>query len=264
MRLATFNVNSVKARLPRLLEWLDDARPDILLLQEIKCQTADFPTSEFTQRGYDVAAYGQKSYNGVAIISQHPIEACMRGLPGMESDPQARYIEATIAGLRVVCLYLPNGNPVWQENGELSEKFHYKLRWMAALYQHVKNHLRPKEMPLILGGDFNLIPEEIDAYDSEKFKEDALYRLESRKIFRSLLYLGLNDAFRVANPMAAHVYSYWDYVKGRWQKDEGVRIDHFLLCPQSTDRLINCHIDKSPRGKEKASDHTPVIVEIAS
>ncbi|WP_259779905.1 exodeoxyribonuclease III [Aestuariispira ectoiniformans] len=257
MRIATFNVNSVKARLPRLLEWLDESGPDVVLLQELKCVDDDFPRLEIEEKGYKVETHGQKTYNGVAILSKHDIEDVKRGLPGDDEDVQARYIEATIQGIRLASIYLPNGNPVD------TEKYPYKLGWMDRLADHIRNDLLPLEMPVVLGGDYNICPDDRDVYDPDRWANDALCRPESREKFRTLLNLGLTEAWRALHPHTIGHYSYWDYVKGRWQKDEGLRIDHFLLSSQAADRLVSCEIDKSPRGKEKASDHTPVVVEIA-
>ena len=257
MRIATFNVNSVKARLPRLLEWLSEAKPDVVLLQELKCIDDDFPTLEIEALGYNCVSHGQKTYNGVAILSRFEITDVHQGLPGDDSDIQARYLEATINGLRIASIYLPNGNPID------TEKFPYKLSWVDRLIDHVRDSLLPSEMPFVLGGDYNIVPDERDIFDADGWANDALCRPESRKRFRTLLNMGLTEAWRILHPNAAHQYSYWDYVKGRWQKDDGLRIDHFLLSPQAADRLKSCEIDKSPRGREKPSDHTPVICEIA-
>ena len=255
MKLATFNVNSIKARLPRVLEWLSDTKPDVILFQEIKCVDEAFPLLEFETLGYKAATHGQKAYNGVAILSLHEMENITRGLPGDPSDEQARYIEATIKGIRVCGLYLPNGNPTD------TEKFAYKIAWMDRLIEHISSRLLPTEMPFILGGDFNVCPADKDCYDPERFANDALCRPESRARFRTMINLGLTEAWRALHKEVA--YSYWDYMAGRWQKDEGVRIDHWLLSPQAADRLQSCEIDKTPRGKEKASDHTPVFLEIS-
>ena len=252
MKIATFNVNSVKARLDRVLEWLEDAQPDVALLQELKCEEANSPAMEFKGLGYEAAVEGQKTYNGVAILSKHPIEDVKRGLPGDDDDDHARYIEGTVQGIRVASIYLPNGNPV---DGP---KYPYKLAWMDRLAAHVRDTLLPTEQPIVLGGDYNIVPTDDDVYDPEKWVDDALCKPESRAKFRTLLNLGLTEAWKALHPNAAHQYSYWDYVQGRWQKDEGLRIDHFLLSPQAADRLEECEIDKTPRGKEKPSDHTPV------
>ena len=256
MKIATFNVNSIKARLPRVLEWLREAAPNVALLQEIKTQTETFPYLEIEDLGYNTAVFGQKSYNGVAILSKSPIEDVLEGLPGDPEDDQARYIEASIGDLRVASIYLPNGNPVE------SDKYPYKLAWMDRLNAHVSDTLIPSEQAFVLGGDYNVIPREGDVFDPVGWADDALFCLKTRKKFRALLNLGLSEAWRSLHK-AVGEYSFWDYQRGRWPRDEGVRIDHFLLSPRAADRLISCEIDRVPRGKEKASDHTPVWCEIA-
>ena len=255
MKIATFNVNSVKARLPRIQEWLPEAKPDVVLLQETKSVDENFPAMEFEALGYEIAVHGQKTYNGVAILSKQPIEDVSKGLPGDNNDVQARYIEATIGGVRVASIYLPNGNPVD------TEKFTYKLAWMDRLQKHVRDTLLPTEMPFVLGGDYNVCPTDDDVYDPEGFANDALCRPESRTRFRAMVNLGLTEAFRALHS-ETDAYSYWDYQRGRWQRDEGLRIDHLLLSPQAADRLTACEIDRGPRGKEKVSDHTPVWCEL--
>lgn len=254
-KIATWNVNSVKARLPNVLEWLTDAAPDVLLLQEIKCQEDGFPFLEFEAAGYRAAVHGQKSYNGVAILSRHPIADVIRGLPEPDGDDQARYIEATVAGVRVASIYLPNGNPA------PGEKFDYKLRWMRRLAAHAKA-LLATERPLVLAGDYNVCPTDLDVYDPVNWRDDALCRPESRAQFRQLCHLGFTDAFRALHPDQPHRYSFWDYQAGAWQRDLGLRIDHLLLSPQAADRLVACDIDKAPRGRDKASDHTPVWAQL--
>ena len=255
MRIATWNVNSVKARLPNVMEWLATATPDVVLLQEIKTETDTFPFLEFQSAGYEVRALGQKSYNGVAIISRHKIENVLENLPGDPSDAQARYIEATINGIRIASIYLPNGNPVD------SEKYPYKLAWMERLRLHALNLLK-QEKSVVRGGDYNIIPEAQDVYDPKGWENDALFRIESRAVFRRFLQSGYTEAFRALHPDRKHAYSFWDYQAGAWPQDHGLRIDHFLLSPEATDRLLSCEIDRTPRGKEKASDHTPVMLEI--
>jgi exodeoxyribonuclease-3 len=256
MRIATWNVNSIRARLTNVLEWLNDAKPDVLLMQEIKCETNLFPFLEFKAAGYDVHALGQKSYNGVAIASLHPIEDVKEGLPEIETDTQARYLEATIRGLRVASIYLPNGNPVG------TEKYTYKIEWLSRLTQHAANLLRD-ESPVILGGDFNVIPTEQDVYDAKGWEQDALYLPQTRAAFREIIHLGYTEIFRALHPQE-QAYSFWDYQGGAWQQDKGLRIDHFLLSPEAVDRVGGCTIDKAPRDKDKASDHTPVIVELSA
>ena len=255
MKIATWNVNSVKARLPNVVAWLKSAAPDVCLFQEIKCQDEGFPAMKFEELGYNLAVHGQKSYNGVAILSKLPIEDVRRGLPGDDADEQARYIEASIGGLRVASIYLPNGNPVD------SDKYPYKINWMARLAAHAKALLEQEET-LVLGGDYNICPTDADVYDRVGWANDALCRPESRRAFRTLLNLGLTEAFHTLHPAAERAWSFWDYQAGAWQRDNGLRIDHFLLSPQAADRLMGCEIDREPRGKEKASDHTPVWCEI--
>jgi exodeoxyribonuclease-3 len=257
MKIATFNVNSVKARLPRVLEWLDEFSPDVALLQEIKTVSKDFPALEINDRGYQAAVHGQKSYNGVAILSKYPIEDVVMGLPGDKSDDQARYIEATISGLRVASIYLPNGNPVD------TEKFSYKLSWMDRLVEHVQNTLLPSEQPFVLGGDYNVVPHDDDVYDPKGWANDALCRQESRTRFRTILNLGLTEAWRALHTEVG-AYSFWDYQAGRWPRNEGVRIDHLLLSPAAADRLVACEIDREPRKRERPSDHTPVWCELST
>lgn len=255
MKIATFNVNSIKARLPRILEWLKDASPDVALLQETKTVDDAFPALEIEELGYNIATHGQKTYNGVAILSKHRIEDVVRGLPGSDDD-QARYIEATVDGLRVASIYLPNGNPTD------SDKFTYKLSWMDRLIAHVRDTLLPSEQPFVLGGDYNVIPTDLDVYDPKAWADDALFRPEVRARFRALVHLGLTEAWRALH--AESGYTFWDYQGGRWSRDEGLRIDHILLSPRAADRLEACEIDKAPRAKDKASDHTPVWCRIAA
>ena len=255
MKIATWNVNSIKARLAHVLAWLESAQPDIALLQELKCVEDAFPRLEIEALGYDCAVVGQKSYNGVAILSKTPIEDRVERLPGDESDEQARYLEATVSGLRVASIYLPNGNPVD------SEKYPYKLAWMARLEAHVRD-LLAHEDTLVLGGDYNVAPSDDVVYDPEAFEDDALCRPETRKAFRGLLNLGLTEAFRALHRQP-HLYSYWDYGRA-YDYDNGLRIDHFLLSPQAADRLAGCEIDRNPRKREKPSDHTPVCLELLS
>jgi exodeoxyribonuclease-3 len=254
MKIATWNVNSINARLDNVTRWLEDQQPDIVLLQELKAVEDKFPLAPFTELGYNAAIHGQKSWNGVAILSKHEISDVMRGLPGDENDEQSRYIEATINGVRIASIYLPNGNPVD------TEKYPYKLGWMDRLYSHAAKLLKT-EMPVVLGGDYNIIPEDIDCYNPGVWTEDALFRLESRQKFRAIEHLGYYDAFRAINDNMV-AYSYWDYQAGAWQQDRGIRIDHFLLSAQAVDRIEGCEIDKAPRGEEKSSDHTPVILTL--
>ncbi|MEC4672033.1 MAG: exodeoxyribonuclease III [Nitrospirota bacterium] len=255
MILATWNVNSIRSRLPHVVDWLKSANPDILLLQELKATDEVFPRSELEDLGFNVAIVGQKTYNGVGILSKHPIELEQEALPGDPTDDQARYIEAIIGTIRVASLYLPNGNPVD------TDKFSYKLRWMERLTAHARALLDYEET-LVLGGDFNICPTDDDVYDPEGFAGDALCHPESRARFRTLSHLGLTDAVRLYHP-GKGVYSFWDYQGGCWNYDQGLRIDHFLLSPQAADRLVGSGIDKGPRAKDKPSDHTPVWCELA-
>jgi exodeoxyribonuclease-3 len=254
LKVATWNVNSVKVRLPLLLDWLDQAKPDVVCLQEIKCLAADFPLMELRGHGYYAEIVGQKSYNGVALLSKEPARNVIAALPGDDGDSHARYLEADIGAYRIASLYLPNGNPVD------SDKYPYKLAWLGRLRAHATELLK-SERPFVLAGDYNVIPEPEDVYDPTRWTGDALYRIETRLAFRELVNLGLTDAFRALHA-EPHRYSFWDYQAGRWQRDEGLRIDHLLLSPQAADRLVAAEIDKTPRGKEKASDHTPVWCEL--
>jgi exodeoxyribonuclease-3 len=253
--VATWNVNSVNARLPNVLEWLGAARPDVVLLQEIKCQDPAFPTTAIGELDYNVATLGQKSYNGVAILSRRPLEGVVRGLPGGSLDEQARYLEAVTCGIRVATIYLPNGNPIG------TDKFAYKLAWMARLRAHAAALLELDE-PVVLGGDYNVIPDAIDCHDPKAWLGDALFQPESRRAFRSLLHLGFTEAYRALHPDQRGAYTFWDYQGGAFQLDHGIRIDHLLLSPLAADRLVSCMIDKDPRRKPRASDHTPVVVEL--
>ena len=251
IKIATWNVNSIKARLPNVLIWLKEFAPDVVLLQEIKTLDEAFPRLEIEDAGYTVETHGQKTYNGVAIMAKSPIEDVVRGLPGDDSDEQARYMEGTVFGsVRVASIYLPNGNPIG------GEKFAYKLAWMDRLYSHVQSCLDSEET-YVFGGDYNVIPTDDDVYDPKAFAKDALAQPDSRSRFQAIKHLGLTDAFRTFNH-APHQYSYWDYQRGAWQKDHGLLIDHILLSPQAADRLESAGIDRGPRGQEKASDHNPV------
>ena len=255
MRIATWNVNSMKARLHHVLDYCKAGHTDILLAQELKLTDENFPVSAFTEIGWHVATHGQKTYNGVAILSPHKIEDVSRGLAGEPEDEQARYIEATINGLRVASIYLPNGNP------RPGPKFDYKLRWMNRLHQRAAELLK-SEMPVVLGGDYNVIPQPIDCYNPASWEGDALYHPDSRAAFFRLLNLGYTDALRTCRPQGAQ-YSFWDYQAGAWPKDNGIRIDHLLLSPEAGNRLVNAAVDRGPRGLEKASDHTPVWCDLS-
>lgn len=252
--IATWNVNSIRARLPRVLEWLKEAAPDIVLVQEIKATDETFPRMEIEDLGYNVAIKGQKNFNGVAIFAKRPIEDVITELPGDPEDEQARYIEAFVGDLRVASIYLPNGNPA------PGEKYDYKLAWMERLYAHARGLITQDEA-IVLGGDYNVCPTDDDVYDPEGWQDDALCRPESRRLFRSIVHLGYTEAFRALNREIG-AYSFWDYQGGAWQKDNGLRIDHLLLSPLAADRLKATGIDRKPRGKPKASDHTPVWCEL--
>jgi exodeoxyribonuclease-3 len=257
MKIATFNINGIKARIAALPEWLEEAQPDVALLQEIKSVDENFPRELFEDMGYNVETHGQKSFNGVAILSKLPLEDVTRGLPGDETDEQARWIEATVVGkqaIRLCGLYLPNGNPA------PGPKYDYKLAWMERLQARAEA-LLAEEAPFLMAGDYNIIPQDEDARRPEVWQEDALARPESRAAYRRLLNLGLTEAFRVRVQGPEH-YSFWDYQAGAWNKDEGIRIDHFLLSPAVADILLDCQIDKHVRAKEKPSDHVPVWVEL--
>lgn len=257
MKIATFNINGIKARAEALPRWLDEAQPDVVLLQEIKSVDENFPRELFEDRGYNVETHGQKSFNGVGILSKYPLEDVSRGLPGDENDEQARWIEATIVGknaLRVCGLYLPNGNPA------PGPKFDYKLAWMERLYDRAIDLLASEE-PALMAGDYNIIPQAEDAKRPEAWREDALFRPESRAAFRKILNLGYTEAFRAQTQGAGH-YSFWDYQAGAWNRNDGIRIDHFLLTPQAADLLRDCRIDSSVRGEDKPSDHVPVWIDL--
>jgi exodeoxyribonuclease-3 len=258
MKIATWNVNSVKSRLPHLTEWLKKADPDIVCLQELKCTADSFPAFELEALGYNLAVLGQKTYNGVALLSKRPLEEVRQGLPGDPADEQARYIEAVVScdkgALRVASLYLPNGNPVD------TDKYEYKLAWMERLLRHARNLLAYEE-PLVLAGDYNVIPSAADVHDADAWWGDALFREETLTAFARLLNIGLVNGLKACDARG-HQYSFWDYQGGAWQKDNGLLIDHLLLSPQAADRLVGAGIDRFPRGWEKPSDHVPVWVEL--
>ncbi len=258
MRVASWNINGVKARFEGLTTWLRETSPDVVCLQEIKSVDEGFPTAEIEALGYSVAVHGQKGFNGVALLAKGPLEDVQRGLPGEPDDVQSRYIEALVSYgqgmIRIGGLYLPNGNPIG------TDKFAYKLRWMRRLIDHAKTRLAFEE-PFVLLGDYNVIPEAIDAKRPELWVEDALGLPQSRALFAELVNLGFTDAIRACHP-AAGVYTFWDYQAGAFQKDEGIRIDHLLLSPQAADRLQTAGIDRFTRAWEKPSDHVPVWVEL--
>jgi len=258
MKIATWNINGIKARLDGLVTWLEQAKPDIACLQEIKSVDEGFPSERFEELGYNVAVHGQKSFNGVAILSKKPFDEIIKGLAGDDADDHARYLEAVISTssgvVRVGSIYLPNGNPVD------TQKYPNKLRWMDRLIDHAKGLLGLEEA-FVLAGDFNVIPTEDDVHDPLAWEGDALFRPETRTRFHRLLNLGLTDAFRACHSQS-HQYTFWDFQRGAWQKDHGIRIDHLLLSPQAADRLQGCEIDRFTRGWERPSDHVPVWIEL--
>jgi exodeoxyribonuclease-3 len=262
MKIASFNINGIKARLTALLEWLAEAQPDVALLQEIKSVDEGFPRLEIEELGYNIETHGQKGFNGVAILSKHPIEGVTRGLPGDDSNEQARWIEGTIVGaknaVRVCGLYLPNGNPA--QPPESRPKYEYKLAWMARLEARARDLLASEEIAL-MAGDYNVMPEPRDAENPQKWVTDALFLPETRAAWRRIVNLGFADALRETT-QADHVYSFWDYQRGAWERNDGIRIDHFLLTPQAADRLTAAGVDSTIRGREKPSDHVPVWVDI--
>lgn len=258
MKIATWNVNSVKARLEVAQAWLKEAAPDVVCLQETKCVDESFPKGVFEDLGYNCAVHGQKTYNGVAILSKRPIEDASPRLPGDDGDEHARYLEVVVTGekgtIRVASVYAPNGNPV------ASEKFGYKLSWLARLRARAKE-IWSYEEPAVIMGDFNVIPGPEDCHDPAAWMQDALFQPESRAALRRIEHLGYVDAFRACSG-APHQYTFWDYQAGAWQKDHGIRIDHILLTAGAADRLVSCAIDRRVRGREKPSDHVPVWCEI--
>jgi exodeoxyribonuclease-3 len=257
MRIATWNVNSVNARLETVVRWFEEAQPDVACLQEIKCVDEKFPAEPFERLGYNLAIHGQKTYNGVAILSKQPLEDVRRGLPDGDGDDHARYIEAVVSGaqpVRVASIYLPNGNPIG------GDKFAYKLAWMERLRRHAQALLAYEE-PLALVGDYNVIPEPRDADFPKNWAEDALFQPESRAAFRALKWLGLTDAYLQADG-APGAYTFWDYQAGAWQRNNGIRIDHALLSPQAADRLRGVSIHRDVRGWDKPSDHVPLVIEL--
>ncbi|PZQ81142.1 MAG: exodeoxyribonuclease III [Ancylobacter novellus] len=259
MRIATWNVNSIRLRLDNTLAWLAERQPDIVCLQEIKCQDEQFPREAFEQLGYNVAVHGQKGFNGVAVLSRLPFDEVTSGLPGGDGDVQSRFIEVVVSTpqgvVRVCGIYLPNGNPVD------TEKYPYKLEWMARLKAHIANRLAYEE-PLVVCGDYNVIPEPEDAANPAAWAGDALFLPQTRAAFREILNLGMTDALR-ATTQAPGLYSFWDYQAGAWQRNNGIRIDHLLLSPQAADRLKATGIDKHVRDWEKPSDHVPVWADLA-
>ncbi|GGL74569.1 exodeoxyribonuclease III [Wenxinia marina] len=260
MRIATFNINGIRARIEALTAWLEERTPDVALLQEIKSQDEAFPREHFEDLGYRVETHGQKGFNGVAILSRLPLEDVTRGLPGDDRDDQARWIEATVMGdrqaVRLCGLYLPNGNPA------PGPKYDYKLGWMARMKARVEEVLA-SEMPSVFCGDYNVIPQDEDARRPEAWRTDALALPQTRDAFRRLLNLGLTEAFRARVAGGGH-YSFWDYQRGAWDRNDGIRIDHHLLTPQAADLMTECWIEAEVRGRDKPSDHVPVWLDLAA
>jgi exodeoxyribonuclease-3 len=258
MRIATWNVNSIRQRLDNMVAWLKERGPDIVCLQEIKCVNEAFPREAFESLGYNVAVHGQKAFNGVALLSKLPFDEVAPGLIGDKDDVQARFLEVLVSTktgvLRVVSLYLPNGNP------PNTDKYTYKLKWMDRLIAFSRERLKLEE-PMLLAGDFNVIPTAADARRPEAWTNDALFLPPTRERFRALINLGLTDAIRAASD-ARDLYTFWDYQAGSWAKDDGIRIDHLLLSPHAADKLIDAGIDRHVRSWDKPSDHVPVYVDL--
>ena len=258
MRIATWNVNSVRQRIELLVSWLKECSPDIVCLQEIKCTDDAFPRLEIEALGYNVVTHGQKTFNGVALLSRLPFDETKSGLSGDDEDAHARFLEGVVPTkggvLRIACLYLPNGNPAD------SDKYPYKLKWMSRLLEYSKARLKAEE-PLILAGDFNVIPAPADVYNPPAWVNDALFRPATRESFQALLGLGLTDALRAVTD-APGQYTFWDYQAGAWQKNWGLRIDHLLMSPQASDRLVDVGVDSYVRAWEKPSDHVPVWADL--
>jgi exodeoxyribonuclease-3 len=259
MRIATWNVNSVKQRLDNATAWLAECRPDIVCLQETKCVDDAFPTDSFESLGYNVAIHGQKGFNGVAVLSKLPFDEVTARLPGDNGDEQARFLETVVStrdgAVRIASIYLPNGNP------PDTDKYPYKIRWMDRLIEYARERMALEE-PLIMARDYNVIPSAADARNPSAWVDDALFLPQTRNRFRSLINLGLTDAVRAASD-SADLYTFWDYQAGAWQKNNGIRIDHVLLSPQATDRFVSATIDRHVRAWEKPSDHVPVVVDLA-
>jgi exodeoxyribonuclease-3 len=259
LRIATWNINGVKARIDNLLHWLKEEAPDIVCLQETKSIDAAFPSAPIEGLGYNIAVHGQKGFNGVALLSKLPLEDVGRGLPGAEDDDQARFITARVASsdgvLRIASAYMPNGNPIG------TEKFSFKLAWLKRVHNWLSGELLGEE-PLVLAGDFNIIPGPIDAKFPDNWVTDALFQPEPRAAYRRMLGLGLTDAIRAVDD-GGGIYTFWDYQAGAWQKNNGIRIDHMLLSPEAADRLVEAGVDRHTRSWEKPSDHVPVWIKLS-
>ena len=254
MKLVTFNLNGIRARLPRLIEYLDRERPDVVCLQELKCADESLPIADIEGAGYGAVWHGQKGFNGVAILARGDTPQLRRtGLPGDPDDTHSRYIEAEVCGLVVGSLYLPNGNPVG------TQKFDYKLRWMDRMGEHAATLLE-EERPTVLAGDWNVVPEDRDVFSVRATQHDALLQPETRAAYRRILHQGWTDALRALHPREERLFTFWDYTAGCWQRDAGFRIDHLLCSPEAVTRLRAAGVDKWARGEEKASDHAPTYV----
>ena len=257
MKLATYNLNGIRARLPRLLEWLDREKPDVVCLQELKCADEALPIADIEGAGYGAVWHGQKGFNGVAVLAKGDTPELRRlGLPGDPDDTHSRYIEAEVGGIIVASIYLPNGNPVG------TEKFDYKLKWMERLQAHA-SELLPEERPVVLCGDWNVVPEDRDVFSVGATQHDAVMQPQARQAWRQILHQGWTDALRMLHPAEEKLYTFWDYTAGCWQRDLGFRLDHLLLSPEAADKLQGAGVDKWARGQEKASDHAPTWVELA-
>jgi exodeoxyribonuclease-3 len=256
MKLATYNLNGIRARLPRLLEWLERERPDVVCLQELKCADESLPIADIEGAGYGAVWHGQKGFNGVAILAKGDAPKLRRvGLPDDPDDTHSRYIEAQVGDLIVGSLYLPNGNPIG------TEKFDYKIRWMERLEAHAAELLED-ERPVVLCGDWNVVPEDRDVFSARATANDAVMQPETRQVWRRIVHQGWTDALRALHPKEERLYTFWDYTAGCWQRDLGFRIDHLLCSPEAADRLRSANVDKWARAQEKASDHAPTWVEL--
>ena len=253
MKIASWNINSIRARLDHVTGWLKQHEPDVLLLQELK--GTEFPDAVFKKLGYESVAVTQKAYNGVAVISRLRIETINKVLAGDEADSHARFLETTIGNIRIVNIYLPNGNPPSSIN------FAYKLGWMDRLINEMVSW-KQKNLPVVIGGDFNVIPEDIDCHKPSSWMHDALFQPEPRARYRAMLDLGYTEAFRILHPGKGGHFTFWDYFRQAFANNRGIRIDHFLLSPQVAKRLASCEIDKRPRGAERPSDHAPIVLEL--
>jgi len=257
MKLVTYNLNGIRARLPRLTEYLQREQPDVVCLQELKCADDSLPIGDIEATGYHAVWHGQKGFNGVAVLAKAETPTLRRiGLPGDPDDTHSRYIEAEVAGVVVASIYLPNGNPIG------TEKFDYKLKWMERLRAHAAE-LLAEEKPVVLAGDYNVIPEDRDTFSRRAMANDALFQPESQQAFRRLVNQGWTDALRAFHPDEPKLFTFWDYTAGAWQRDAGFRIDHLLCSPRAADRLLGAEVHKWARAEEKASDHAPVAIELA-